>query len=145
MPLTPQKIKDRLGHVQFTYADELVNVDYHAALVENLTQAQVERWTEDALALGDDEQKAREFLAGLVVEYVVSWDVLEEIDGPTVPLTIERLARGDISDDFQGDVLMEIVRHANAGKLNGTRSPGTSAAISSPAATTTASLTSVSQ
>lgn len=124
MPLTPQRIAERLGHISFPFADDTVHVDYRAARVDAITQEQVTEWFAEAEKMTDEEGAA--LMADLVATHVASWDVVESVGedgtlGPMVPLTVERLK--DLDPTFLVQVFMRVVMHANEGKGGGTASP----------------------
>lgn len=134
MPLTPAAIAQRTESTTFQFAGESVTITYRAGKVGAITKAEADGWetTVDAL----DEADARAFLAGLVCEYIASWDVVESINedgslGPMVPLSVERISVFDPA--FLGTVLAEAIKAVRLGNASAPSSSVASGASSSPA------------
>jgi hypothetical protein len=123
MPLTPQKIKERVNRVDFTIAGEPFWIEYRAAIVEALTQEKLERWQEEANACETEEEQHR-YIAGILCELISAWDCVESINddgtpGPMLPLDVDHVAAAGLDDGFLTRCIAEMTKDAQEVKSGG--------------------------
>jgi hypothetical protein len=122
MPLTSQKIKERVSRATFTVSGEPFWIEYRAGLAESMTPALIERWQEEANAC-ETEEDAHRYLAGIVCEYLTAWDCYESIAedgtlGAMLTLDVDHVATLD--DGFLARCLGEMAKDASEAKRGGT-------------------------
>lgn len=126
MPLTPSAIANRRATCTFTYAGERVTISYLAGRITSLSEDAAKAKQADLLRITaeDGEEAARRFLAAWVLDYLTSWDLVEDnpaedgTPGPMLALDVDTLS--SLDPDFVGALLTAMFEDIQAGKASGT-------------------------